>query len=234
MATVAAMWPARRLLGVLALAVGACASAGPATDSSVPTRSASPSTVVTTTTTTSAVPITIGLRLERRTTDAATADFAAATMATLLDERGWKRAGFAFEFTDDAPYVVVLAEADEVDQLCRPYDTGGRFSCQNGPVVALNADRWRTAVPSWPDTVERYRQMLVNHEVGHLLGRHHARPGCDGGGPAAVMFQQSGGLGDCDPNPWPLAWEIDCAARHDEPIAPPFEDDATATCGVDG
>ena len=58
----------------------------------------------------------------------------------------------------------------EVDALCLPYDTYGRFSCQNGPIVALNADRWRTAVDSWPATLDEYRAMLVNHEVGHLLG----------------------------------------------------------------
>jgi Protein of unknown function (DUF3152) len=45
--------------------------------------------------------------------------------------------------------------------------------------VALNADRWREAVETWPGTLLEYRQMLVNHEVGHLLGRHHARPACE-------------------------------------------------------
>jgi hypothetical protein len=151
---------------------------------------------------------------------------------TLADPRGWVQAGFEIRVTDDAPHVVVVAEGPEVDALCAPYDTGGRFSCQIGPVVALNADRWREATDTWPGTLEEYRQMLVNHEVGHLLGRHHARPACEEpGGPAAVMYQQSAGVEGCLPNPWPLPWEIACAARHDEPIAPPYEPDATATCG---
>ena len=173
----------------------------------------------------------VELRMERRAT-AGTEGFEDVVSDTLTDPRSWVQAGFEIRFTPDAPDVVLVAEGGEVDALCAPYDTGGRFSCQIGPVVALNADRWREATDTWPGPLETYRQMLVNHEVGHLLGRHHARPGCEEpGGPAAVMFQQSAGLEDCRGNPWPLPWEIACAARHDEPIAPPYEPDASATCG---
>ena len=176
-------------------------------------------------------PVVVELRIERRAT-VGTDGFDQVVRDTLADPRGWAQAGFEIRATDDAPHVVVVAEGPEVDALCAPYDTGGRFSCQIGPVVALNADRWREATDTWPGTLEEYRQMLVNHEVGHLLGRHHARPACEEpGGPAAVMYQQSAGVEGCLPNPWPLPWEIACAARHDEPIAPPYEPDATATCG---
>jgi hypothetical protein len=90
-------------------------------------------------------------------------------------------------------------------------------------VVAINADRWRTATPQWPADLVTYRQMLVNHEVGHLLGLKHRR--CPGAGPAPVMEQQSTNLGGCRPNPWPLDDEIERAARHDLPLAPPYERD---------
>lgn len=145
--------------------------------------------------------------------------------ATLTDPRGWQRAGFALVRDDTAEYRVVIAEAEEVDRLCLPYDTDGRYSCQNGPVVALNADRWRTATPQWTGDLATYRQLLVNHEVGHLLGLHHPpAPQCPvPGRPALVLSQQSTELDGCLPNPWPLPEEVERAARHDLPLAPPYE-----------
>ena len=152
-----------------------------------------------------------------------------------MDPRGWEQAGFEFAFDDAAEYTVILAEGPEVDALCDPYTTRSRFSCQIGPIVALNADRWRGAVESWPGSLLEYQIMLVNHEVGHLLGQHHPAAFCaTDGEPAAVMAQQSSGVGTCIANSWPLEWEIACAARHEEPLAPPYEADATPTCGPEG
>ncbi|MEM9132685.1 MAG: DUF3152 domain-containing protein [Actinomycetota bacterium] len=203
------------------------------------TAEATPSSAETTASSAAAVapePVVLRLRLDRRVSDAATEGFAPFVEAVLTDERGWQRAGFRFEFSDTAyDYTVVLAEGSEVDELCLPYDTFGRFSCQIGPVVALNADRWRTAVDSWPASLDDYRTMLVNHEVGHLTGQHHPAVRCPGDGqPAPVMAQQSSGVDPCTANPWPLPWEIDCAARRLEPIAPPYERDIQLTCGPDG
>jgi hypothetical protein len=179
------------------------------------------------------LPVVIDIRLERWSQDG-TEGFEELVQETLTDPRGWEPAGFEFRFSEDGPYRVLIAEGPDVDATCAPYTTGGRFSCQIGPTVALNAERWREAVPTWTGSLVDYRRMLVNHEVGHLIGRHHARPACASPGePAAVMWQQSAGLDGCEPNPWPLPWELACAARHDEPIAPPYEPDAQATCGPD-
>jgi len=228
----------RRPLLLLALTLAACGGAA-APERAAPERAApsttstssTPATTAPLTTASTPGPVVIELRLERRATDG-TEGFEELVRSTLTDPRGWQQAGFEIRFADDAPHTVLVAEPDEVDAACLPYDTGGRWSCQMGPVVALNADRWREASPTWPGSLGDYRRMLVNHEVGHLLGRHHARPGCEAPGePAAVMFQQSSGVGECLPNPWPLPWEIACAARHDEPVAPPYEAGAEATCG---
>jgi hypothetical protein len=187
------------------------------------TSTMSPAASVPSTTTTVAVPsvITVGYRVERHTTDDATADFVAVVNATLADPRGWRRARFAFVPDTNAPYLIVLAEGDEVDRLCLPYDTYGQYSCQNGPTVALNADRWRSATPKWTGDLATYRQMVVNHEVGHLLGMKHPKPQCPRTGQAApIMNQQSTELDGCLPNPWPLPSEIARAARHDRKLAP--------------
>jgi hypothetical protein len=168
-------------------------------------------------------PVDIVYRLERR---ADVPDFEAVVEATLHDRRGWERAGFRFvrsESPGDAPYRIVVAEADEVQALCRPYDVYRKYSCQNGPVVALHADRWRTATPEWTGDVATYRQMLINHEVGHLLGMHHPEVQCPGRRQVApIMAQQSTELNGCLPNPWPRDDEVARAAQHDQPLAPPF------------
>lgn len=242
------MWPTRVIALVFALVLGgsACGGApaenpravdaavttttGPTTTSSPPATSALPAAPATTAArppTTrppvSPAPVLVRYRVEVRTTDAETADFPSVVEATLDDARGWERAAFVIERTDDAPYLVVIAEGDEVDRLCLPYDTYGRYSCQNGPVVAINADRWRHATPKWTGDLPTYRQMLVNHEFGHLLGQHHPDRQCPRQGqPAPIMAQQSTELDGCLPNPWPLPHEIARAARHDEPLAPPY------------
>jgi hypothetical protein len=212
---------------VLAAACGRPArppEAPPATTTAPASTSVAPTTVVPAPAP-APVPTVVDVRyrLDRRTTDGATADFELVVRETLVDPRGWSRAGYAFERGDDAPYLIVLAEGAEVDRLCRPYDTFGKYSCQNGPVVALNADRWRTATPKWTGDLADYRRMLVNHEVGHLLGMRHPKPQCpEVGQPAPVMNQQSTELDGCLPNPWPLDTEIADASRHDRRFAPAY------------
>ena len=161
--------------------------------------------------------------LVRRVRDAATADFEEMAESTLGDPRGWERAAFELIRRPRARFRVVLAEGDVVDRLCRPYETYGTYSCQNGPVVALNADRWRTATSKWTGTLDGYKRTLVNHEFGHLLGQHHPDKQCpEPGRPAPIMAQQSTELNGCLPNPWPLPHELERAARHDLPLAPGY------------
>jgi len=202
----------------MALAATSCGGDSP--PAVVPTTAVVPPV---TTTTVAAAPTTVAVAYRVEVRARGVADFPAVVDSVLADPRGWSRAGFALQRRDDAPYLVVVAEGTEVDALCRPYDTGGRFSCQLGPVVAINADRWRVATPQWTGNLATYRQMLVNHEVGHLLGQKHRR--CQGTGLAPIMEQQSTNLGACRPNPWPLDDEIERAARHDLPLAPPYEQD---------
>ncbi|MGH3682305.1 MAG: DUF3152 domain-containing protein, partial [Natronosporangium sp.] len=91
-----------------------------------------------------------------------------------------------------------------VDVLGAGLPTGG-VSCRGPGQVVLNLSRWRLSVPQYVDAgvpLAAYRQMLVNHEVGHELGYgHEACPGA--GEPAPVMQQQTIDLDGCEPNPWP-------------------------------
>lgn len=166
----------------------------------------------------------VGLRFESRIADVNTTTLQSVALAVLNDPRGWSQAGFSFYADSASPYRVILDEGAKVDALCDPLGTGGLYSCQNGPIVAFNATRWRQAFKGWDVTLEEYRQYMVNHEVGHLFGQRHPQPRCPiVGGRAAVMEQQSKGLAGCRGNAWPLSWEITRAAARPIKWAPPPE-----------
>ena len=130
--------------------------------------------------------------------------FAATVMATLNDPRGWGADGtVTFARTDgDADLRVVLASPELVDALCAPMATVGRYSCGLNGYAVLNHTRWVQGTDEFPDLVQ-YRQYLVNHEVGHLLGHRHVE--CPATGAVApVMQQQTVGVAPCVPNGWPF------------------------------
>lgn len=131
------------------------------------------------------------------------ATFATIVDETLGDDRGWTKGGrYAFRRTDTAPLRIVLASPTTTDKLCAPIQTRGEVSCRNGNVVAINAVRWIEGADSYVGDIERYRQYVVNHEVGHTFGLGHR--GCPGPGrKAPVMLQQTLGLQGCEANPWP-------------------------------
>ena len=138
--------------------------------------------------------------------------FAYTVDAVLNDPRGWSLSG-AVRFTRvsrGGRFTVRLTEPRVVGSYggCSPY-----YSCRVGFYVMINDDRWRFATPSFRDRpIHFYRQMVLNHEVGHALGFGHARCG-RAGWRAPVMQQQSKGLDGCRPNPWPLPSERRALAR---------------------
>jgi Protein of unknown function (DUF3152) len=124
----------------------------------------------------------------------------------LGDSRGWRRSGYAFHLVDEQPDIeIVLASPALTDRLCAPLLTLGRYSCAQGGHAVLNFGRWQGGAPAY-GSLDRYRIYMINHEVGHLLGRAHAY--ClEAGALSPVMVQQTKGVAPCRPNPWPLPGE---------------------------
>jgi hypothetical protein len=143
--------------------------------------------------------------------------FSDAVFRTLNDDRSWGHGGtMTFERVSagHADIVVTLASPGTTAKWCAKsgLDTSVQnVSCDAGstPRTMINACRWaRGAETFGPSRMRAYRQMLINHEVGHRLGHHHET--CpSAGAPAPVMMQQTkflslNGGPTCLPNPWPF------------------------------
>lgn len=139
--------------------------------------------------------------------------FAEAVHRTLNDRRSWARDGLAFERieTGDAEFVITLASPETTADWCAKSGldtTQDNVSCDSAATerVMINAYRWAQGAETYGDKMFAYRQMLINHEIGHRLGHNHVT--CDKDGDLAPVMQQQtkfleyGGI-SCRPNAWP-------------------------------
>jgi hypothetical protein len=118
----------------------------------------------------------------------------------LSDPDGWISRGVTFvrvRTQSDADMVIHLTPLSHMKSIgCDPALSCAEF---NGRYIHLNAKRWGHGAPPSGLSLKAYRQYMVTHEVGHILGYDHTR--CPGRGvPAPVMLQQTLGIGPCNPN----------------------------------
>ncbi|WUC97748.1 DUF3152 domain-containing protein [Streptomyces sp. NBC_00525] len=136
------------------------------------------------------------------------ADKAASVVARILAApRGWAHRGEqTFRQVADGPagLVIRIATPETTDRICGKsgLDTHGEVNCRVGTDVMVNLKRWQTGSPEFDGPLGEYRALIINHEVGHWLGRGHET--CPGKGrPAPAMMQQIDGLKGCVANAWP-------------------------------
>jgi hypothetical protein len=143
-----------------------------------------------------------GLGVDRRA-------FALLVESVLSSPKGWGGDGTrAFQRVSTGPvsFRVTLASPGTTDRLCAPLVTNGIYSCHQGERAVLNSWRWTNGADSFGTDLDGYRRYMINHEVGHALGKGHLY--CtSAGAPAPIMMQQTKGVGGCTPNPWPLPYE---------------------------
>lgn len=83
-----------------------------------------------------------------------------------------------------------------------------KLSCCNMQTkeVWLNFYRWKNGAKPSKLSLDKYRSYMINHEVGHALGRLHAKCECEGCS-APIMMQHTISIGKCKPNFKPLKHE---------------------------
>ncbi|MFE6485959.1 DUF3152 domain-containing protein [Streptomyces sp. NPDC057757] len=140
--------------------------------------------------------------------------FAQAVQKTLNDDRSWAHdGGRTFErISSGKPdFVITLASPGTTAEWCARSGldtTEDNVSCDSASTerVMINAYRWAQGSETYGDKMLAYRQMLINHEVGHRLGYGHVT--CDKDGELAPVMQQQTKFLDhdgihCKANPWP-------------------------------
>ncbi|MFI2778576.1 DUF3152 domain-containing protein [Streptomyces sp. ALB3] len=140
--------------------------------------------------------------------------FAEAVQKTLNDDRSWAHNGaMTFEriSSGEPDFVITLASPGTTGVWCEKSGldtTEDNVSCDSAATdrVMINAYRWAQGASTFgPDKLLAYRQMLINHEVGHRLGHNHVS--CRTPGALAPVMQQQTKTLDldgvkCRPNPW--------------------------------
>lgn len=118
--------------------------------------------------------------------------------AYLADPHGWKSEGYVFVRTTNPAVEIHLSSPRTLETNgCRD----GTLSCAElgGRHMHLNAMRWTTGASASKLPLKEYRQYMVTHEMGHILGHDHVK--CpEPGHPAPLMMQQTLGIGKCKPN----------------------------------
>lgn len=126
------------------------------------------------------------------------AKFRKEVKAYLSDPNGWKSEGYVFVRSASPAVEIHLSSPQTLatngchDQTLSCAELGGRH-------MYLNAQRWMTGAAPSKLPLHEYRQYMVTHEMGHILGHDHVA--CPGKGqPAPLMMQQTLGIGKCKPN----------------------------------
>ncbi|CAM5683754.1 DUF3152 domain-containing protein [Streptomyces aurantiogriseus] len=140
--------------------------------------------------------------------------FAQAVQKTLNDDRSWAHSGartFERIYSGKPDFVITLASPGTTADWCAKSGldtTVDNVSCNSDATerVMINAYRWAQGSKTYGDKMYAYRQMLINHEVGHRLGYPHVT--CDKNGDLAPVMQQQTKFLEydgirCLPNPWP-------------------------------
>lgn len=119
-------------------------------------------------------------------------------MTYLNHPGGWGKYGYFFEPVESRETLLIrLSSPQTIQKICGD----GNLSCAElgGRFMYLNANRWFNGSKESKLKLDDYRQYMISHEIGHILGHDHKKcpcKDCD----APIMMQQTLGIGKCKPN----------------------------------
>jgi hypothetical protein len=125
-------------------------------------------------------------------------DFERDVAICLADPNGWESKGYHFFQVKRNPQVRIHLTSKAGLRKVGCNDT---LSCAElgGHEVRINADNWKYGSTKSGQDLNGYRQYVISHEIGHILGHDHVK--CPGKGHSApIMIQQTLGLHGCLPN----------------------------------
>lgn len=146
------------------------------------------------------------------------ADFRHKVQKTLTDPRSW---GIPFSQVDldtllqlpkDKVFIIRLTPMEELNQKYPSFSERQLSVADMGArVIDINYCRWTEQCPNQSQLpLERYQQYVIQHEVGHMMGKDHPSPSQlrrHTAGTAPIMMQQTLGIAHFQPNAWPTEFD---------------------------
>ena len=117
----------------------------------------------------------------------------------LNDPDGWGKHGYWFEEVNHGQKVHIRLSSNETITSECGFDKKLSCAILGGNKMWLNAERWFHGSAKSKLSLDDYRQYMVSHEIGHILGHEHSECKCKGCR-APIMMQQTLGIGQCKPS----------------------------------
>lgn len=137
----------------------------------------------------------------------------------LMDPRGWSSHGYKFAKISSQEGLALRKKALKHRRYIFhvKVSTNGEISRNCGfsglscadmsiNVIFINLDRWLYGAKASGLSLDDYRSYLIQHEIGHLLGRNHTKCPTENY-PRPIMVQATIANDTCKPNIWPLSEE---------------------------